>query len=37
MATSSALVVEGGVRELCKGRLPDEILAGTDGIEDRSR
>lgn len=28
MATSSALVVEGGVRELMKGRLPDEILAG---------
>ncbi len=27
MATSSALVVEGGVRELRKGRLPDEILA----------
>ena len=30
MATSSALVVEGGVRELVKGRLPEEILAGTD-------
>lgn len=35
MATSSALVVEGGVHELAKGRLPDEILvdestAGTD-------
>lgn len=27
MATASALVVEGGVRELMKGRLPDEILA----------
>ena len=27
MATSSALIVEGGVRELRKGRLPDEILA----------
>lgn len=27
MATSSALVVEGGVRELRKGRLPEEILA----------
>lgn len=27
MATSSALVVEGGVRELVKGRLPEEILA----------
>lgn len=27
MATSSALVVEGGVRELTKGRLPDAILA----------
>jgi len=30
MATSSALVVEGGVRELMKGRLPDEILAGAE-------
>jgi len=28
MATSSALVVEQGIRELAKGRLPDEILAG---------
>ena len=37
MATSSALVIEGGIRELMKGRLPDEILAGTDGVEDRSR
>jgi uncharacterized protein (TIGR00369 family) len=37
MATSSALVIEGGIRELMKGRLPDEIVAGTDGIEDRSR
>ena len=27
MATSSALVVKGGVRELRKGRLPEEILA----------
>jgi len=27
MATSSALVVEGGARELRKGRLPEEILA----------
>ena len=27
MATSSTLVVEGGVRELRKGRLPEEILA----------
>ncbi len=26
MATASALVVEGGVRELVKGRLPEEIL-----------
>ncbi len=31
MATSSALVVKGGVRELTKGRLPDEILAGAEG------
>jgi uncharacterized protein (TIGR00369 family) len=30
MATSSALVVEQGVRELAKGRLPDEILAGLE-------
>ena len=37
MATSSALVVEGGVRELLKGRLPDEILAGGAGGDDRSR
>lgn len=29
MATSSALVVEGGVHELSKGRLPDDILAAT--------
>jgi acyl-coenzyme A thioesterase PaaI-like protein len=35
MATSSALVVKGGVRELRKGRLPDEILAGADGSHDR--
>jgi uncharacterized protein (TIGR00369 family) len=27
MATASALVVEGGTRELAKGRLPEEILA----------
>jgi uncharacterized protein (TIGR00369 family) len=34
MATSSALVVEGGVRELVQGRLPEEILAGgEDGAE----
>ena len=32
MATASALVVEGGVRELLKGRLPDEILAGADAV-----
>ena len=31
MATSSALVVEGGVRELMKGRLPEEILAAPEG------
>ncbi|MFI5182623.1 MAG: PaaI family thioesterase [Thermoanaerobaculia bacterium] len=36
MATSSALVVEGGIRELTKGRLPDEILAGPDGHDDSS-
>jgi hypothetical protein len=35
MATSSALVVEGGVRELMKGRLPDEILATENGSDDR--
>jgi hypothetical protein len=35
MATSSALVVEGGVRELRNGRLPEEILAETDGAENR--
>lgn len=29
MATSSALVVEGGARELTNGRLPEEILANT--------
>ena len=34
MATSSALVVEGGVRELVKGRLPDEILAGANGAKE---
>jgi len=36
MATSSALVVRGGVRELLKGRLPDEILAGAERAEERS-
>jgi uncharacterized protein (TIGR00369 family) len=35
MATSSALVVEGGVRELTKGRLPEEILGGSEGRTDR--
>jgi uncharacterized protein (TIGR00369 family) len=35
MATSSALVVEGGVRELRKGRLPEEILAEATRTEDR--
>ncbi len=30
MATSSALLVPGGVRELTKGRLPDEILADAE-------
>ena len=35
MATSSALVVEGGVGELRKGRLPEEILAGAEGRDDR--
>jgi uncharacterized protein (TIGR00369 family) len=33
MATSSALVVEGGVHELRKGRLPEEILLDTEGTE----
>jgi uncharacterized protein (TIGR00369 family) len=33
MATSSALLVEGGVRELRKGRLPEEILGGEEGTE----
>jgi len=37
MATSSALVVEGGVRELKKGRLPEEILAEAASDEIRSR
>ena len=38
MATSSALVVGGGARELLKGRLPDEILAGLGGnVDDVSR
>ncbi|MGE5345201.1 MAG: PaaI family thioesterase [Acidithiobacillales bacterium] len=36
MATSSALVIEGGIRELMKGRLPDEILEGAEGNGDRS-
>jgi uncharacterized protein (TIGR00369 family) len=36
MATSSALVVKGGVRELKNGRLPDEILAGAGGNDDSS-
>lgn len=31
MATSSALVVEKGVHELSKGRLPDDILEDTEG------
>jgi uncharacterized protein (TIGR00369 family) len=35
MATSSALVVEQGVRELAKGRLPDEILAGLERSPER--
>ena len=33
MATSSALVVKDGVRELWKGRLPEEILAGIERTE----
>jgi uncharacterized protein (TIGR00369 family) len=33
MATASALVVEGGVRELRKGRLPEDILAETNSSE----
>jgi hypothetical protein len=33
MATSSALVVEGGVRELLKGRMPEEILSDAEGTE----
>ncbi len=37
MATSSALVVEGGVHELRKGRLPEEILAEAARTEDRAR
>jgi uncharacterized protein (TIGR00369 family) len=31
MATSSALIIEGGVHELSKGRLPDDIIADTEG------
>jgi hypothetical protein len=34
-ASSSALVVEGGARELRKGRLPDEILAESRESEER--
>jgi hypothetical protein len=37
MATSSALVVEGGARELRKGRLPEEILAEAERPEERRR
>lgn len=37
MATSSALVVKGGVRELLKGRLPEEILGEAEGTENRPR
>lgn len=33
MATSSALVVKGGIRELKKGRLPEEIVAEVKGGE----
>jgi len=36
MATSSALVVRGGVNELRNGRLPEEILATGDGRDDGS-
>jgi len=36
MATSSALIVEGGVRELRKGRLPEEILAEAARAEGES-
>ena len=36
MATSSALVVKGGVCELKDGRLPEEILAAAEGTEARS-
>ena len=35
IASSSALVVEGGARELRKGRLPDEILAESRDAEER--
>jgi len=35
IASSSALVVEGGARELRKGRLPDEILAESRESEER--
>ena len=37
IATSSALVVQGGVRELLKGRLPEEILAESSESEARPR
>jgi len=36
MATSSALVVEGGVRELRKGRLPEEILGGIERTDEQA-
>jgi uncharacterized protein (TIGR00369 family) len=35
MATSSALLVEGGARELRKGRLPEEIMAEAPKTEER--
>jgi uncharacterized protein (TIGR00369 family) len=37
MATSSALVVEGGAHELRKGRLPEEILAEAASAEEAAR
>lgn len=36
MATASALVVRGGVCELEKGRLPEEIIAAAEGDDARS-
>jgi uncharacterized protein (TIGR00369 family) len=36
MATSSVMLVPGGMRELMKGRMPDEILATTDPGETRT-